>query len=93
MLTRSLQDNLARAAATDAYNVDWRDVLVALAPYHHCAGRLGLDPVDLFDAVSSDLPTDLAELVRGFGRRTDITLDAFGWILTNSADGPCYRPA
>lgn len=26
-----------------------------------------------------------------FARRSDITLEAFGWKLRGSPDGPCYR--
>jgi len=93
LLARSLSEYLVKAAATDAVAVDWRDVLVALAPYHDCAQRLGLDPVALLDAASADAPDDLKALVRKFGRRSDVTLDAFGWTLTTSSDGPCYEPA
>ena len=92
MLTRSLREYLVFAAATNAVAVDYRDVLVALAPYHDCAHRLGLDPVELFDSASGDSPNDLQALVRQFARRSDVTLDAFGWTLTTSPDGPCYEP-
>jgi hypothetical protein len=93
MLTRSLREYLAEAAATHAVAVDWRDVLVALAPYHDCAHRLGVDPGVLFDDVSEDVPSDLQAIVRQFARRSDVTLDAFGWTLATSSDGPCYEPA
>ena len=93
MLARSLRASLVQAAATDAASVDWRDILVALAPYHHCARRLGIDPRGLFETASAGMPFDLQEIVRTFAQRSDVTLDAFGWTLTTSSDGPCYVPA
>jgi hypothetical protein len=33
---------------------DWRDLLVALAPHHDCALRLGLDPTVLFDETGQE---------------------------------------
>jgi hypothetical protein len=93
MLARSLGEYLVTAAATEEVVADWRDVLVALAPYHDCARRLGLDPVDLFDRASADSRDDLQTLVREFARRSDVTLDAFGWKVTTLSEGACYEPA
>ena len=93
MLVMSLREYLVRAAATDAIATDWRDVLVALAPYHDCARRLGLDPVGLFDRACEDSPDDLQAVVRDFARRSDVTLDAFGWTVTTLSEGPCYEQA
>lgn len=73
-------------------DIDWRDVLVGLAPYFDCAQRLGLDPVELFDAAAKDLDGETRELARTFARRPDITLTSFGWELRKTSDGPCYRP-
>jgi hypothetical protein len=69
---------------------DWRDLLVGLAPCHDCARRLGLDPVVLFDAVAEEGPPSLREIVRDFGRRTDVTPEAFGYVVTDTSDGPRY---
>lgn len=69
---------------------DWRDLLVGLAPYHDCARRLGLDPVAVFDAVAQDAPSKLQGIVRDFGRRTDVTPEAFGYVVTETTDGPRY---
>lgn len=93
MLARSLREYLSGAAATNAIAADWRDVLVALAPYHDCALRLGLDPVKVFDGASVDSPDDLQAMVRKFARRSDVTLGAFGWAVSTSSEGPCYEPA
>ena len=92
MLARSLREYLIGAAAANEVAIDWRDVLVALAPYHDCAHRLGLDPVEIFDRASADSPGDLQLICREFARRSDITLNAFGWTLTTLPDGPCYEP-
>ena len=74
----------------DEWLKDWRDLLVALAPFHDCARRLGLDPSSFFAAVAQEGPPTLAEVVREFGRRTDVTPEAFGYVLTETADGPRY---
>ena len=71
-------------------DIDWRDVLVGLAPFHDCALRLGVDPVGLFDSASSDLKEPTRELAREFARRSDITLKSFAWTLESTPDGPCY---
>ena len=74
---------------------DWlqddRDLMVAMAPYHDCATRLGLDPARLFDDVAREAPQALADTVRTFGQRTDITPSAFGFSLTTSEDGTAYE--
>jgi hypothetical protein len=74
---------------------DWlkddRDLMVAMAPYHDCAVRLGLDPGGLFDDVAREAPQALANTVRAFGQRTDITQSAFGFTLTTSQGGIAYE--
>jgi hypothetical protein len=89
-LTDGLAELLARV---DAERVDDRDVMLALAPLHDCARRLGLDPVAVFDAAAAHAPARLAPVVRVFGRRTDITPDAFGFAVVATAKGPMYEPA
>lgn len=69
---------------------DSRDLLVALAPLHHCARRLGLDPVEVFDAAAAEAPHDIAQIAREFGRRHDITADSFGFLFEETDDGPEY---
>ena len=90
-----LRDELARylAGAEREIEIDWRDVLVNLAPYHDCAVRLGADAVEIFDSASADLPDATRELAMTFARREDISLPSFGWTLTELSDGPCYEPA
>jgi hypothetical protein len=90
-----LQGELARylAGAEREIEIDWRDVLVNLAPYHDCARRLGADAVDVFDAASTGRPQATRDLAMTFARREDITLEAFGWVFRELPDGPCYEPA
>jgi hypothetical protein len=80
------------AASEPTLELDFRDVLVGLAPYYDCADRLGMDPIALFDSAIDSVGTDMRETVRTFARRSDITLEAFGWRLVQLPDGPCYRP-
>lgn len=69
-------------------------VMVGLAVDCFVAQQLGLVPADLFDDVASSLPDGWApDLLREFGARTDITLEAFGWLLVEQADGPDFMPA
>ena len=67
-------------------------LLVGMAPYFDCAERLGVDPVALFDGAAKDLGPKAHDLAHEFVRRSDIDLLSFGWVLTDTADGPCYRP-
>ena len=70
---------------------DWRDVLVGLAPLHDCARRLGADPASFFGVAVRDLPSQVADLARTFGRRTDVTPRAFGFQVVEEPAGPAYR--
>jgi hypothetical protein len=69
---------------------DDRDVMLALAPYHDCARRLGLDSTAFFEQVANAGPPRFRDLVRGFGRRHDVTPAAFGYRLVETSDGPSY---
>jgi len=71
-------------------DMDWRDVLVGLAPFYDCALRLRVDPVELFDAASKDINEETRELARRFARRSDISLKSFAWTLESTPEGPCY---
>ena len=88
-----LRDGLLRLLVTgeEEWLKDWRDLLVAMAPYHDCATRIGLDPGPLFDEVSREGPPTLAETVRTFGNRTDITPSAFGFTVASLREGLAYE--
>lgn len=89
-----LQADLERLMVNSEADVeiDFRDVLVGFAPFFDCAQRLGIDPVGLFDAASVDCSPALRDLASTFARRSDVTLEAFGYGLDELPDGPCYRP-
>jgi hypothetical protein len=70
---------------------DWRDLLVALAPYHDCARRLGLDPAAVFGAAADRGPAALREIVGEFGRRNDISPRTFGYDVVEGPNGPRYE--
>ena len=70
---------------------DDRDLMMALAPYHDCARRLGADVPALFGRAAAAGPASLRGLVEGFGRRTDVTPEAFGFRVEETPEGPRYR--
>ena len=70
---------------------DDRDLMMALAPHHDCARRLGADVPALFGRAAAAGPAGLHELVEVFGRRTDVTPEAFGFCVEETAEGPRYR--
>jgi hypothetical protein len=85
---------LATAIAGAVRGGDDRDLMVGLALDYFVATQLGLVPAELFDDVASSLPDGgVTDLLRAFGARGDITLEAFGWLLVETADGPDFMPA
>ena len=70
---------------------DWRDLLMALAPYYAGALRLRLDPAEFFSQVAEAAPDDLADHVRSFGRREDVSPEAFGYFVVDTPEGPRYE--
>lgn len=87
LLARSISE-VARA------NGDDRDFMVSLAVYYFVAEQLGQSPGELFSDVAAHLPVGwVPDLLREFGARDDITLDAFGWLLIQTPDGPDFIPA
>lgn len=83
----------ALAAATDAERGDPRDLMVALSLHHVVAREIESDPAALFAQVADRLPgTPIADLLREFGRRGDVTLTAFGWKQVQTEDGPDFIP-
>jgi hypothetical protein len=78
---------LAAEAVRNAGFRDYRDVLLSFAPFYDAAKALRLDTSDVFDAAAETVPDDVGELLRAFGRRTDVSLGVFGWVW----DGEAYR--
>jgi hypothetical protein len=84
---------LATAIGEVIRSDDPRDAMVGLAVGHFVAQQLGLVPAELFDEVASRLPDGwVPELLREFGARPDITLEAFGWLMVQTPDGPDFTP-
>jgi hypothetical protein len=85
---------LATAICPVIRDGDPRDVMVGLAVDYFVAQQLGIIPAELFDEVACALPDGwVSQLLREFGARTDITLEAFGWLLVETPDGPDFAPA
>jgi hypothetical protein len=76
-------DLLARALfavslSAIALDEDRRDTMVTLALHHFTAQQLDLEPAPLFDQVAGRIANQsIAGLLREFGSRSDVTLDAF----------------
>ena len=70
---------------------DLRDLMVALAPFYDCSCRLGLDVTAVFDDAAEAAPGAVAQLIRDFGRRTDVTPEAFGFFVEDTPAGAVYR--
>jgi hypothetical protein len=85
---------LATALAQLIRPSDPRDLLVGLAVHHVVAQQIGTAPSVLFDAIAARLPEGpIPRLLRDFGARHDITPEAFGWQLVQTAEGPDFIPA
>ncbi|WP_354697187.1 hypothetical protein DSM112329_02818 [Paraconexibacter sp. AEG42_29] len=69
---------------------DSRDLMMAIAPFHDCAQRIGLDPATVFEEAAARGPASFADVVRQFGARTDITPAGFAFVLRTTPDGPVY---
>lgn len=67
--------------------------MVGISLHHVVATMIGVDPGFLFAKVADRLPDgSMATLVREFGAREDITLEAFAWERVDTPDGPDFRP-
>ena len=85
---RSLLETLRDSE--DEWVRDDRDLMVALAPFHDCARRLGLDVEAAFRDVAGEGPERLRGVVARFGERHDIDPSTFPYELREGPDGPGY---
>lgn len=85
----TLRSGLARVVRKAS--ADSRDYMTALAPLHDCARRLGLDVESVFEEAALAGHGEAATIVREFGRRLDVTPEAFGFTVEDAPDGPEYR--
>ena len=82
---------LAGAICAVGRDTDEREVMVGLALHYYVAQQIGLVPAELFDEIASCLPDGpLPALLRWFGTRDDIILEAFAWQLVETPDGPDF---
>lgn len=82
---------LAEAICAAGRDTDEREVMVGLALHYYVAQQIGLVPAELFDEIASYLPDGpMPDLLRSFGTRDDITLEAFAWQLVETPDGPDF---
>jgi hypothetical protein len=73
---------------------DPRDVMIDLALHHVVAQKLAVAPPVLFNGIAVCLPDGpTPDLLRAFGARQDVTLEAFGWQLIQTPEGPDFVPA
>jgi hypothetical protein len=79
------RDALAAAVIAMWDEADDRELMINLTPHHVAATRVAGTAAALFDWAADRAPAEQAETLRAFGRRTDVTLKAFGW---NEVDGP-----
>jgi len=68
-----------------------RNVDVALAVYYHCARKLDLNTVDLFEQAEEFAAGEIVGELAVYGRRSDITLHKFGWREVKTPDGIRYK--
>jgi hypothetical protein len=62
--------------------------MIVLAVPHVAAGQLGVRPAEVFDAVADRFEAGwLPDLLRVFGARHDVTLEAFGWRQVTTPGG------
>ncbi len=74
------------------YTIPARRVVdTALAVYYHCARKLGLSPVQIFDEAAAYASEEMAEHLRAFGRRDDVILKHFGWREIRGQEGVRYK--
>lgn len=65
--------------------------MMALAPHHDCAFRLGIDVPAMFRRAAAAGPASLQRTVEMFGRRRDIAPSRWEFEVVQTADGPTYR--
>lgn len=82
---------LAAAAIANFEVPQSRRLEVALAVYYHCARKLGMNTVDLFDEAGAWTSEETAVLMAAYGRRSDVTLKKFGWREAKTAEGIRFK--
>ncbi|HEY3766576.1 MAG TPA: hypothetical protein VGL44_15550 [Gaiellales bacterium] len=81
---------LERMRSSRSFRGDPRDLMMVLAPVHHCAGHIEMEVAALFDEAADLAPPALAQTVRDFGRRDHGSPGVFGFRVEQTAEGPRY---
>lgn len=68
-----------------------RNVDAALAVFYHCAQKLGLPTLELFDDTAEYATEDMALALKAFGRRDNVNIKQFGWREIKTPEGVRYR--
>jgi hypothetical protein len=79
------------AAESAAKGWDPRDAMIGLTPFIDCARRLGADPAVTLGPIARTGAAWYRETFDGFVVRSDVALEAFGWRIVDTPDGPAYR--
>ncbi|MFQ5401612.1 MAG: hypothetical protein ACE5E7_18695 [Anaerolineae bacterium] len=88
---QKLRLGLAAAAIANFSIPEKRNVEVALAVYYHCARKLGMNIVDLFEEAADLTSPETAVILRSYGRRSDVTLHKYGWREIKTPDGIKFK--
>ncbi len=83
-------DALAAALIAMWDEADDRELMINLTPHHVAATRLAGAAAALFDWAADRAAAHQAETLRAFGRRTDVTLKAFGWTEVEGPTGTWF---
>jgi hypothetical protein len=86
-----LLSGLVGAAIANYQIPEKRNVEVALAIFYHCAHRLGLDTAEIFAQAAEFAAEEIGCRMRAFGKRTDVTLQKYGWREFSTPRGVRYR--
>ena len=68
-----------------------RRVEVVLAVFHHVAGKLNLNPIELFEDAAVFAGDDFAPRLLAFSRKPDVTLQSYGWREIKTPEGVKYK--
>ncbi|MCP4359064.1 MAG: hypothetical protein GY796_13695 [Chloroflexi bacterium] len=68
-----------------------RKVQIGLAVYHHVARKLEINPIDLFEGAAQFVSAEIGGEMLLFGRKTDVTLNAYGWQELKTPEGIKYK--
>jgi hypothetical protein len=84
------RDALAAAVIAMWDEVDDRELMINPTPHQVAATRVAGSAAALFDWAAGRAPAHQAEALRASGRRTDVTLKAFGWTEVDRPTGTWF---